>query len=359
MSDKKTNNRIVLTGGGTTGHVSVNLALIPILLEKGYDIYYIGSKNGIEKELIEPLDGVKYLSISTGKLRRYLSWENFKDIFKVALGTIQATWKIFKIKPSVAFSKGGFVSVPVLIGAWLNRVPAITHESDLTPGLANKLVQPFVKTVFTTFPETEKYIKSGKGKFLGPVIRDGLLNGQVDRCKEKLGIKNDKPILLVMGGSMGANAINKMLRDNLPTLLDRYNIIHACGKGSLDNSINLDGYYQFEYINEGLNDVFAATDLVVTRSGSNAIFEFLYYRIPMLLIPFEIGSRGDQIDNAKSFTNEGFSIMRMETSLDNDSFLQAIEELEQKKNQIKSQMDSFEFDNTAEKIIEELEVIKK
>lgn len=360
MKDKKTKDRIVLTGGGTTGHVSVNLALIPKLLEKDYDIYYIGSKNGIEKELIEPIEGVKYVSISTGKLRRYLSWENFKDFFKVIGGTFQATSKIRRIKPDVAFSKGGFVSVPVLIGAWFNKVPSITHESDLTPGLANKLVQPFVKTVFTTFPETEQYIKSGKGKFLGPVIREGLLNGDKSRCLQKLGITYDKPILLVMGGSMGAQAINEMLRANLDTLLERFNIIHACGKGALDSSLDdKEGYYQFEYINEGLNDVFAASDIVISRSGSNAIFEFLYYKIPMLLIPFEIGSRGDQIDNAKSFTKQGFSIMRMETSLDNQGFLQALDEIYEKRDQIKENMASFQFDNTADKIIEELERIKK
>lgn len=359
MRKKKTDKRIILTGGGTTGHVAVNLALIPKLLDQGYEIYYIGSKKGIEKDLISPIKEVSYIPISTGKLRRYFSWENFKDIFRVFWGIIQSIYQIFKLRPNVAFSKGGFVSVPVLVGAWFNRVPSISHESDLTPGLANKLVQPFVKTLFTTFPQTQNYIKSGKAKFLGPVIRQGLLNGDKKRLKETLSIDDDKDILLVMGGSMGAQAINDFIRSNLDILLKDFNIIHSCGKNSLDKSINKKGYYQFEYINEGLNDVLAASDLVITRAGANAIFEFLYYKIPMLLIPYEHGSRGDQIDNAKSFTSLGYSIMRMESKLDQQQFIDAIYELQSKKEEIKNNMSSFKFDDTTARILEEIETIKK
>lgn len=359
MRNKKSDKRIVLTGGGTTGHVAVNLALIPKLLEEGYEIYYMGSKKGIERELIEPFKEVKYESIATGKLRRYLSWENFLDMFRVGAGVFQSIWKIFRIRPNVIFSKGGFVSVPVLAGGWVNGVPAISHESDLTPGLANKLVQPFVKTLFTTFPETTRYIKYGKGRFLGPVIRNDLLNGNKQALKDRLEIKDDKEILLIMGGSLGANYLNQMVRDNLDYLLEKYNIIHSCGKGGLAPDIERPGYFQYEYINQGLNDVLAASDMVITRSGSNAIFEFLYYKIPMLLIPFEIGSRGDQIDNAKSFTREGYSIMRMESELDNSSFLSAISELDEKKDKMREAMSSFTFDNNADKIMDEINRLKK
>lgn len=359
MRNKKIDKRILLTGGGTTGHVAVNLALIPKLLDQGYEIYYMGSKKGIENELIKPLDKVKYISISTGKLRRYFSWENFKDVFKVLWGIIQATYFIFKINPNVVFSKGGFVSVPVLIGGWINGKPQIAHESDLTPGLANKIVQPFIKTIFTTFPDTEKYIKSGKAKFLGPVIREELLNGDGDRLRKKLNIENDKKILLVMGGSLGAQAINKMLRDQMDDLLKDFNIIHSCGKGGIDPSINKEGYFQFEYINEGLNDVLAASDLVITRAGANAIFEFLYYKIPMLLIPFEYGSRGDQIDNAKSFTKLGYSIMRMESKLNEKDFLEAIYELNSKRQEMKENMAKFSFNDTVGVIVNEINSLKK
>lgn len=355
-----TKDKIVLTGGGTTGHVAVNLALIPILKKDNWEIHYIGSKNGIEKDLIENIDGVKYHSISTGKLRRQFSFRNITDIFRVLWGSIQSVFKIAKIRPNVAFSKGGFVSVPVLFGAWVNRVPAISHESDLTPGLANKLVQPFVKTIFTTFPETEKYIKSGKGKFLGPVIRQDLKDGNKEKGKRLLGITNDKPIILVMGGSLGAKKLNDLVRDNLDNLLKDYNIIHTAGKDGYDSSIKREGYYQFEYLKEELKDILAASDIVISRAGANSIFEFLYYKIPMLLIPLPAGaSRGDQVDNAKSFANNGFALVLEEKSMNDEIFLEKINELHSRKQEFKGNMNKFEFADTVSEIYNSINNIKK
>lgn len=355
-----TKDKIVLTGGGTTGHVAVNLALIPILKKDNWEIHYIGSKNGIEKDLIENIDGVKYHSISTGKLRRQFSFRNITDIFRVLWGLIQSVFKIAKIRPNVAFSKGGFVSVPVLFGAWVNRVPAISHESDLTPGLANKLVQPFVKIIFTTFPETEKYIKSGKGKFLGPVIRQDLKDGNKEKGKRLLGITNDKPIILVMGGSLGAKKLNDLVRDNLDNLLKDYNIIHAAGKDGYDSSIKREGYYQFEYLKEELKDILAASDIVISRAGANSIFEFLYYKIPMLLIPLPAGaSRGDQVDNAKSFANNGFALVLEEKSMNDEIFLEKINELHSRKQEFKGNMNKFEFADTVSEIYNSINNIKK
>lgn len=360
MANKKTDKRIVLTGGGTTGHVSVNLALIPLLKREGWDIYYMGSKNGIEKDLISPIEGVKYVSIPTGKLRRYFDFENVKDIFKVIGGIIQSIFKIAKIKPNVVFSKGGFVSVPVLTGAYFNRIPSITHESDLTPGLANRLVQPFVKTVFTNFPDTVKYIKSGKGKFLGPVIRESLLNGDRLRAKSALAIANNKPTILVMGGSLGAKNLNNIVRANLDELLKSYNVIHSCGKDGMDKSIEKDGYYQFEYINEDLRDILALSDIVVSRAGANAIFEFLYYKKPMLLIPLPTNqSRGDQIDNAKSFEKNGYAIMREEEKLDSDSLLSSINDIYNNRQFFIDNMSKVNFDDTVSKIYQEILRVKK
>ncbi|MFM1580613.1 undecaprenyldiphospho-muramoylpentapeptide beta-N-acetylglucosaminyltransferase [Helcococcus bovis] len=354
------NKKIVLTGGGTTGHVSVNLALIPLLKKEGWDIYYIGSKKGIERELIKDIEGVKYIPISTGKLRRFISFRNFLDIFKVMWGILQSIFIIFKIRPSVIFSKGGFVSVPVIVGGWFSRVPSIAHESDLTPGLANKLVQPFVKTIFTTFPETEKYIKSGKGKFLGPVIREDLKNGDKDSAKKWLNINNDKPTLLAMGGSLGAEFINKTIIDNLDYLTSKYNVIHATGKNGYNPSIQHDGYYQFEYIKENLKDVFALSDIVISRSGSNAIFEFLYYKIPMILIPLPMTqSRGDQIDNAKSFEKNGFAKMIMEEDSNSEKLLSLVDEMFAEKLGFISKMNNFKFDENVLKIYNKLKEIKK
>lgn len=353
-------NKIILTGGGSTGHVSVNLALIPLLKKHGYEIHYIGSKKGIEKELITKIPDVRYHEISTGKLRRFISFENFIDFFRVILGIFQSIWKIFKIKPQVVFSKGGYVSVPVIIGAWINGVPSLAHESDLTPGLANKLVQPFIKNIFTTFPETNKYIKSNKGIYLGPVIREDLLNGDKDKIQKELNLNPNKKTMLVMGGSLGAKFINKFIHKNLDKLLQEFNIIHATGKNGLDKNINKKNYYQFEYINSGLNNILAASDIVISRSGSNAIFEFLYYKIPMLLIPLPTTqSRGDQIDNAKSFKKQGFAEIIYEEDYTNDKMFETIQDICININHYKENMEKINFQNTTQKIFEKIEEIKK
>lgn len=352
--------KIVLTGGGTTGHVSVNLALIPRLLKDGWEVHYMGSRYGIEKTLIQDIDKVTYHEISTGKLRRFKSFENFTDIFKVIKGTLQSIVKISKIKPDVTFSKGGYVSVPVLVGSWVNRVPSITHESDLTPGLANKLAQPFVKTIFTTFPETTDYISSGKGLFLGPVIRESLKDGNKARALQWLGIDNDKPILLVMGGSLGAEYINDLIRDNIDILVEKFNVVHATGKDGYDPKVQKDGYFQFEYIRDELKDILEAADVVLSRSGANAIFEFLYYKIPMLLIPLPTTqSRGDQIDNAKSFEKLGYALMIEEENASLDKILAALDILYEDKERFKKNMESFEFSDTIGVIYDKINQIKK
>lgn len=351
--------KIVLTGGGTTGHVSVNLALIPRLLQDGWEIYYIASENGIERELVKDLD-LTYIPISTGKLRRYLSFENVKDVFRVIKGIFQSIHRIRKIKPDICFSKGGFVSVPVVIGSFFNRVPVICHESDLTPGLANKLSQPFSKMVMVTFPDTVKYIKNDKGYYIGPVIRDDLKNGNKNRAKEFFGIKNDRPTILVMGGSLGAQGLNNSIVNNLDLLLRKYNVIHGVGKGNLREDINKEGYYQIEYIREELKDVLDLADVVVSRSGSNAIFEFLYYKIPMLLIPLPMtASRGDQIENAQSFEENGYGKMIQQEDLNEKNLLETIDYLYENRYIYKENMSSFVFNDAVDLIYDKIKEYKK
>src|SRR5699024_9786070 len=302
MSDKQ----IILTGGGTAGHVMVNLAIIPIFLKEGWTIDYIGSKNGIEKELIEPIEGVTYHSISTGKLRRYMSKENFKDPFKVMKGTWQAFRIIGKKKPAVIFSKGGFVSVPVLVAARMRGVPAVIHESDYTPGLANKLAIPFAKKVLATFPETVKYLPKEKAEWIGAVVRDELYTGSRQKGFQLTNFTSRKNILLIMGGSAGSQKINSAVREGLDDLLKDFQVIHICGKENIDLDYSQEGYVQYEYVQEELKDLLAITDLVCSRAGANAIFEFLALNKPMLLIPLSRqASRGDQIVNAASFEKQG------------------------------------------------------
>lgn len=300
--------KIVLTGGGTAGHVTPNLALLPYLRAEGYEIVYIGSENGIERSLIEA-EGVTYYGIPTGKLRRYLSKENLSDMFKVVKGIHAAKKLLKKLKPDLVFSKGGFVAVPVVLGAKKNKIPVIIHESDITPGLANKIAMPSARVICSTFPETLQYVPKGKGVHTGTPIRRELFEGNREKGLAACGFSGKKPVLLMMGGSLGAVKLNHCLREILPALTKTFDIIHLCGKGNLDEKLlGRADYKQFEYVSDGLNDLFAAADLIVSRAGSNSISEFLALKKPHLLIPLSArASRGDQILNAASFEKQGFA----------------------------------------------------
>ncbi|WP_430787933.1 undecaprenyldiphospho-muramoylpentapeptide beta-N-acetylglucosaminyltransferase [Virgibacillus flavescens] len=344
---------ILFTGGGTAGHVIVNLAVIPIFQREGWEINYIGSKDGIERKLIEELDGVSYHPISTGKLRRYMSKENIKDPFKVMKGTMQA-WRIIgKAKPSVIFSKGGFVSVPVVLAAKLRRIPVVIHESDFTPGLANKIAIPFVKKVLATFPETMNYLPEQKAEYVGAVVRDELFQGSKEKGMAFCDFTTTKPVLLIMGGSGGSKKINDSVRNSLDKLLNEFQIIHVCGIGKTDPTFNRPGYTQFEYVNEELKDLFAATDFVLSRAGSNAIFEFLSLRIPMLLVPLSKGSsRGDQIINAKSFTEKRYARVLEEESLTENTLVEELLQLKEYGAIMKTNMESYQSSKAKDRVIE-------
>lgn len=352
--------RILFTGGGTAGHVIVNLALIPVYQQAGWEIDYIGSYEGIERDLIEPLEGVTYHPISTGKLRRYMSIENFKDPFKVLKGTMQAYGIIGKRKPSVIFSKGGFVSVPVVIAAKLRGVPAVIHESDYTPGLANKLSIPFAKKVLSTFEETLEFLPEQKREYVGAVIREELFTGNRQKGLKFTGLKGEKPVLLIMGGSGGSEIINEAVRINLQELLQQFEIIHICGRGKVDSTIDALGYAQFEYVHGELRDIFAATDFVLSRAGSNAIYEFLALRIPMLLVPLSLeASRGDQIVNARSFKEKGFARVLQEEELTPDKLTEELLQLVKTAPVIHDKMKQFEPGTTRDRVIEIIKEVEK
>lgn len=320
--------RIILTGGGTAGHVTPNIALIPFLKELGYDIQYIGSHNGIEKELIEPF-GIPYHAISTGKLRRYLSVQNLTDPFRVLKGISEARKLIRDLKPDVIFSKGGFVSVPVVLAGKKNKVPVIIHESDMTPGLANKISIPSATKVCCNFPETLEHLPADKAVLTGSPIRQEILTGDKVAALKLCGFTADKPVILVIGGSLGAVAVNKAVREALPQLLESFQIAHLCGKGKVDESFEgTTGYKQFEYLKDELRDVFAMTDIVISRAGANAICELLALHKPNILIPLSANaSRGDQILNARSFERQGFSIVLEEEEVTKETLLNAVQNL--------------------------------
>ena len=331
-----TKPKIVLTGGGTAGHVSPNIALLPSLEADGWEIVYIGSKNGIEKKLVAEV-GLSYYGISSGKLRRYFSWENFIDPFKVIKGVFDAYFAIAKIKPQVVFSKGGFVTVPVILASWLHRVPMIIHESDFSSGLANRLSIPFANKVCVTFPETVKNLAKYAAKVIhtGLPIRPEILEGVASRGRELCGFTADLPVLFVVGGSTGSAKINQAIRTNLDKITTKYQVVHACGKGNLDDSLSGHPHYrQFEYLGKELADILAIADLVVSRSGANAVFEFLTLRKPNLLIPLsKASSRGDQILNAQSFAARGYSAVLLEENLTSESLLAAIADLDTRRDE--------------------------
>lgn len=351
---------IVLTGGGTAGHVTPNIALIPKLKSKGYNIYYIGSKSGIEKQLIEK-EGIPYYGISAGKLRRYLDVKNFTDVFRIIGGFSQALSILGKIKPSVVFSKGGFVSCPVVWAAWMLRIPVIIHESDMTPGLTNKLSIPFAKKVCYTFPETEKYLVQQKACFTGLPVREEITSGDRIKGYKLCGFSSIKPVVMVIGGSQGSENINKTVRSALTELLQNYQIVHICGKGNTKAELeNIKGYKQFEYVNEELPDIFACADIFISRAGATVLFEILSVKKPALLIPLSRNaSRGDQILNANSFKKCGYSDVLFEEDLTEKTLVERVNELYKNRNGYTKTMQNRELQNPVDKIISLIDEVSK
>ncbi len=348
--------RIILTGGGTAGHVTPNIALMPRLKELGYDIHYIGSYTGIEKELIEQL-GISYHGISSGKLRRYFSLQNFTDPFRVLKGFGEASKLIKVLDPDVIFSKGGFVSVPVVMAGKRHHVPTIIHESDMTPGLANKISIPSATKVCCNFPETLEHLPKEKAVLTGSPIRQELLNGNKKSALEFCGLTPDKPVISILGGSLGSVAVNNAVRAILPELLKEFHVVHLCGKGKVDESLKgTPGYVQFEYVKEELKDIFALTDIVISRAGANAICELLALHKPNLLIPLSANaSRGDQILNARSFERQGFSIVLEEEELNDQILLNRIHKLYQEKDHYISAMEQSSQQDSIDTIISLIE----
>lgn len=345
--------KIVMTGGGTAGHVTPNIALMPALQKKGYEISYIGSYEGIEKRLIEE-QNIPYYGISSGKLRRYFDPKNFSDLFKVLKGYRQSVKLLRKIQPDVVFSKGGFVSVPVVLAAKHCHIPAIIHESDLTPGLANRIAIRYATKVCCNFPETLGYLPKDKSVLTGSPIRRELLSGSKEKAFSLCRFDDrSKPVILIVGGSSGSRAINTAVRNLLPELIKKYNIIHLCGKGNMDSTLNhVPGYVQFEYANQELADLFALADLVISRAGANAICELLALRKPNILIPLSAqASRGDQILNANSFRSQGFSYVLEEEELTNTTLLEAICHVTRKRSDYIRSMEQSHSQNSIESIV--------
>lgn len=333
-------HNIVLTGGGTAGHVMPNIALIPDL-KKDFEIHYIGTYDGMEHWLVNPyLKSTNYHTIKAGKLRRYLSWQNVKDPIKVIYGFLQSIKILIRLKPKVVFSKGGYVSVPVVFAARLLGIPVVLHESDITPGLANRLAVPRCKKVCVSFEPTLEHIKKKEAIYTGTPVRKELLAGSAEKGKALCGFKNNKPVLMVMCGSQGAVAINEAIDAALDTLLKTFNIVHIRGINNLKEELDgIKGYKAFGFVEDDLKDLFALSDIILSRAGANAIFELLALNLPALLVPLpRSASRGDQILNAEHFHAHGWSDILYQESLTPDTLVSHLLALYQTREKYRTEM---------------------
>ncbi|MBP3729327.1 MAG: undecaprenyldiphospho-muramoylpentapeptide beta-N-acetylglucosaminyltransferase [Lachnospiraceae bacterium] len=332
--------KILLTGGGSAGHVTPNLALAAELMRRGYEILYVGSHEGIEKEMAREA-GLRYRSVATGKLRRYLSLKNLTDPFRVLKGIGDAKRILKEEKPALIFSKGGFVSLPVVKAAKKLGIPVFLHESDMTPGLANKLCFKDADRIFCNFPETLEHLPKGRSRVSGSPIREELKQGSREAALKLTGFSGEKPVLLQIGGSLGAQALNEMLREALPELLPHFDIIHLCGKGKLDKAAARPGYVQFEFLSREMKDIFALADIAFSRAGANAICEFLFLKLPALLVPLPLSaSRGDQILNARSFEKQGFARMKEQEELSSKNLVEELLELYRNRDRYREAMEA-------------------
>nr|ADI87861.1 hypothetical protein AKSOIL_0353 [uncultured bacterium Ak20-3] len=352
----KRKTKIVITGGGTAGHVLPHFVLVPFYKKAGWDILYIGT-SGIEKQLVSE-QGIRFRTIRAGKLRRHFSFQNFLDIFLVLWGTLQSLWILFREKPQIVFSKGGFVSVPVALAAWCLRIPVVTHESDLSPGLANKIIGKFSRKILCAFPDTLRFLPKDKAECVGLPVRSELASGSKDEAYAMCHFNpsDQRPVLLVMGGSQGAARINEAIEASLPDLLNNYRIIHITGRGK-QNTKQGDGYFQIEYVSGALKHLLAITDFVLCRAGANSIFEMLVLRKPMLLVPLEIASRGDQVQNAKVFADKNWASVLRETEISPAKLSQSLNDLRSRAKSMQSSMEEFPAKNIAHSIFSILESI--
>jgi len=349
MAKKK---HIVFTGGGTLGHVMPNLPLIEHYQQEGWDVSYIGSKKGEEREKIEAL-GIRYYAIRTGKLRRYFDWQNFLDIFNVVMAIVQSFFILLKIRPNVVFSKGGYVALPPVVGAWLMRVPIVIHESDMTPGLTTKLSKRFAKKVCVSFQNAAKYFEKSKVTWTGLPVRNLVFEANRARGLEVSGFDGTRPILLTFGGSLGAEFLNTMVREQVKNgKLSAYDVINICGREKLDQSMKFDNYVQFESLADDFLHIMQAADLVITRGGATSLFELLAMQKIHVIVPLsKRASRGDQIHNARYFSELGVSSFIEEEEYTWEAMEQLMTTTLANKNNILDKIEQLEFANATQKVI--------
>lgn len=315
--------KVVFAGGGTAGHVLPTIPIMRALRQQGAELAFIGGASGLEQGYLAD-EPVPYFGIASGKLRRYFSWRNLADAFAVLRGVWQSYWLLGRLKPTVIFSKGGYVSFPVVLAGWLRRIPVVGHESDFSPGLANRLAIPFLSVMCTSFPSRRPAGLRGELLHSGNPLRPELLAGSAHQGRALVQAPSDRPLVLVTGGSLGAQALNRVARAAAPRLVELCWLVHVCGPGKTV-AMKVPGYRQLEYVSQGWGDLLAAADLVVSRAGANALFELLALGKPNILIPLPLAaSRGDQIENAVFAEREGYSRVIPEQALNEEVLIAAV-----------------------------------
>lgn len=354
----KKQQHIVFTGGGTLGHVMPNLPLIEHYRTLGWNVSYIGSKNGVERAKIESL-GVRYYPVRTGKLRRYFDFQNFLDIFNVCIAIVQCFFILLRCRPSVLFSKGGYVALPPVFAAWLLRIPSVIHESDMTPGLTTKLCKRFARKICVSFQNASKYFDPEKVLWTGLPVRQLVFEADRSKGLSVSGFSGDRPVLLVFGGSLGASFLNQLTRTNVVNgNLEAFDVVNICGQGQLDTSIMASNYVQFESLGTEFLHVMQSADLVITRGGATSLFELLAMQKLHIVIPLsKKASRGDQIDNAQYFADLEVSSFIQEEAYNWNELSYLIDTTLAARSTTLSKMGTLEFSQATNKVIDAINAV--
>lgn len=349
--------KVFFTGGGTGGHVYPALAIIEELNKNGkYDISWIGSKNGMEYNIITNY-GIKFHSIPSGKLRRYFSFLNFIDLFKIIAGFIKSFFILIKYRPDIIFSKGGYVTVPPIIISKILKIKSVTHESDMSPGLATKINSKFVNKILLPYEETKKYFKTELHDKLittGNPIRKEFFSTDKINGRKIMGFTNNRPVILVLGGSLGAKEVNDLILDAKDLLINDYNIYHQMGDNKFVET-DTDSYKTTPFIREHMADIISASDIIISRAGASAVWEFATVGIPAIFIPLTVGSRGDQMLNARYSEKRGISLVLTGGEINADCLNRSINKLNSNKAGMIKVMNEFKSYSSSQQIVQVIE----